>query len=50
MDMLLQWQQIRQAEQHKILYPKSQAARKHMETTMKRKAQFLSKNANFYIH
>lgn len=50
MDMLLQWQQIRQAEQHKILYPKSQAARKHMETTMKRKAQFLAKNANFYIH
>jgi hypothetical protein len=32
-DLLLQWQQIRQAEQHKILYPKSQAARKHMEQT-----------------
>jgi hypothetical protein len=49
MDMLLQWQQIRLAEQHKILYPKSQAARKHMETTMKRKAQFLAKNGRFFI-
>jgi hypothetical protein len=49
MDMLLQWQQIRQAEQHKILYPKSQAARKHMETTMKRKAQFLASHPAFFL-
>jgi hypothetical protein len=48
-DMLLQWQQIRQAEQHKILYPKSQAARKHMEQTMKRKAQFLSAYPLFHL-
>jgi hypothetical protein len=48
-DMLLQWQQIRQAEQHKILYPKSQAARKHMEQTMKRKAQFLSAHPLFHL-
>jgi hypothetical protein len=48
-DLLLQWQQIRQAEQHKILYPKSQAARKHMETTMKRKAQFLSAHPLFHL-
>ena len=49
MDTLLQWQQIRQAEQHKILYPKSQAARKHMETTMKRKAQFLASHPAFFL-
>ena len=49
MDMLLQWQQIRQSEQHKILYPKSQAARKHMETTMKRKAQFLASHPVFFL-
>ena len=49
MDMLLQWQQIRQAEQHKILYPKSQAARKHMENTMKRKAQFLAAHPTFFL-
>lgn len=48
-DLLLQWQQIRQAEQHKILYPKSQAARKHMEQTMKRKAQFLSAHPLFHL-
>jgi hypothetical protein len=48
-DLLLQWQQIRLAEQHKILYPKSQAARKHMETTMKRKAQFLSAHPLFHL-
>lgn len=48
-DLLLQWQQIRQAEQHKILYPKSQVARKHMETTMKRKAQFLSAHPLFHL-
>ncbi len=48
-DLLLQWQQIRRAEQHKILYPKSQAARKHMETTMKRKAQFLAAHPLFHL-
>jgi hypothetical protein len=48
-DLLLQWQQIRQAEQHKILYPKSQAARTHMEQTMKRKAQFLSAHPLFHL-
>ena len=48
-DLLLQWQLIRQAEQHKILYPKSQAARKHMEQTMKRKAQFLSAHPLFHL-
>jgi hypothetical protein len=48
-DLLLQWQQIRQAEQHKILYPKSQAARKHMEQTMKRKAQFLAAHPLFHL-
>jgi len=48
-DLLLQWQQIRQAEQHKILYPKSQAARKHMEQTMKRKAQFLAAQPLFHL-
>jgi hypothetical protein len=48
-DLLLHWQQIRQAEQHKILYPKSQAARNHMEQTMKRKAQFLSAHPLFYL-
>ena len=48
-ELLINWQQIRQAEQHKILYPKSQAARKHMETTMKRKAQFLSANPTFFL-
>ncbi|MEN9973488.1 MAG: hypothetical protein RIS20_1835 [Bacteroidota bacterium] len=48
-DMLLQWQLIRQAEQHKILYPKSQAARRHMEQTMKRKAQFLSAHPLFHL-
>ena len=48
-DLLLQWQQIRQAEQHKILYPKSQAARKHMENTMKRKAQFLAAHPTFFL-
>lgn len=49
-DLLLNWQQIRQAEQHKILYPKSQAARRHMEHTMKRKAQFLAANPLFHLH
>lgn len=44
-----EWQSIRQAEQHKILYPKSQAARKHMESTMKRKAQFLAAHPLFYV-
>jgi hypothetical protein len=48
-DLLLQWQQIRQAEQHKILYPKSQAARKHMEQTMKRKVQFLAAHPLFHL-
>lgn len=48
-ELLFQWQQIRQAEQHKIMYPKSQAARKHMETTMKRKAQFLAAHPTFFI-
>jgi len=48
-DLLLVWQQIRQAEQHKILYPKSQAARKHMEQTMKRKAQFLAAHPLFHL-
>ena len=48
-ELLINWQQIRQAEQHKILYPKSQAARKHMETTMKRKAQFLSAHPTFFL-
>jgi len=48
-DLLLQWQQIRQAEQHKILYPKSQAARTHMEQTMKRKAQFLAAHPLFQL-
>ena len=47
--LILEWQSIRQAEQHKILYPKSQAARKHMETTMKRKAQFLSAHPTFFL-
>ncbi len=49
-DLLWQWQQIRQSEQHKILYPKSQAARRHMEQTMKRKAQFLAAQPLFHIH
>ena len=48
-DLLLVWQQIRLAEQHKILYPKSQAARKHMEQTMKRKAQFLAAHPLFHL-
>jgi hypothetical protein len=48
-DLLVNWQQIRQAEQHKILYPKSQAARKHMEQTMKRKAQFLAAHPLFHL-
>lgn len=48
-EMLLQWQQIRQAEQHKIMYPKSLAARKHLESTMKRKAQFLAAHPTFFI-
>jgi len=48
-ELLLNWQQIRQAEKHKILYPKSQAARKHMEQTMKRKAQFLAAHPLFQL-
>jgi hypothetical protein len=48
-ELLVNWQQIRQAEQHKILYPKSQAARKHMENTMKRKAQFLAAHPTFFL-
>lgn len=48
-ELLLNWQQIRQAEQHKIIYPKSQAARKHTETAMKRKAQFLAAHPTFFL-
>lgn len=48
-ELIVSWQQIRQAEQHKILYPKSQAARKHMENTMKRKAQFLAAHPTFFL-
>ena len=48
-ELLVNWQLIRQPEQHKILYPKSQAARKHMENTMKRKAQFLAAHPTFFL-
>ncbi|MFM6934827.1 MAG: GSCFA domain-containing protein [Flavobacteriales bacterium] len=47
--LIQEWWSIRQAEQHKIMYPKSQAARKHLESTMKRKAQFLAAHPMFFL-